>query len=321
MRDSYKFLITTIITAALVIGTDFCIGKVGDKLLTKMPDFGSTAVKQNYRLNRMTSDIVLIGSSRCSHHYVTSILQDSVNKFTCDSISIYNAGIDGQYTNGNLCVIESILTRYSPKLIIFEMSELSQKQTIDDLYRVRPYYTTNKDVQKYYDNTTWKEKLSIKSNAYRYNRHIIPLLKTLFLPRNITTDGYEPLFNTMSTKKQERLNLREQELFDNTEIFDYTLSNFTRVLDKCKQQNVPIIILTSPMYQTTHPQISLLQSICEDRSIPYFSWLNDLYFDEHPELFQDQTHLNNDGAHIYTHKVINTLRPYFISYLKNQHKQ
>lgn len=190
----------------------------------------------------------------------------------------------------------------------------------NDMHTLTPYYPSNLFVKQYFDSIQcYKEELPLLSSAYRYNDKLIPILKSMVYTRITTNNGYDPLYNVMrSTTVQKDAKKSTTALPINTDIFDYKSANIARVLDKCKEQGVPIIILTSPIYQAETPQTTLLQSIYEERSIPYFSWLNDSYFNEHHELFQDKTHLNDNGAHIHTQNVINTLKPYFISYLGNK---
>ena len=53
----------------------------------------------------------------------TSLLADSINEFENTQFSIYKADIDGQSLNSSCFVVESILTRYPPKMIVLEAED------------------------------------------------------------------------------------------------------------------------------------------------------------------------------------------------------
>ena len=76
------FLVTVLGLIGLLVVVDVIVGRLGEYALSKMPDYAFTQIsKDNYRLNRVTTDIVLVGSSRCSRHYVSKMLRDSINTY------------------------------------------------------------------------------------------------------------------------------------------------------------------------------------------------------------------------------------------------
>lgn len=88
---------------------DIVVGKAGDYVMTILPaDSGPSGQisKDNYRLNHVMTDVVIIGSSRGSHHYVSEMLRDSINQYTGVEYSIYNCAIDGKFINSNSCAAE-----------------------------------------------------------------------------------------------------------------------------------------------------------------------------------------------------------------------
>ena len=122
-KDIKHFVISLIITAILLIATDFIIGYVADKVVDEMPNYSGQIAKDNYRLHRLETDIVILGSSRGCRHYVTSLLGDSIDNYMGKDYSIYNAAIDGKFANSNSCAAEMIISRYRPKLVIIDLSE------------------------------------------------------------------------------------------------------------------------------------------------------------------------------------------------------
>lgn len=62
-------------------------------------------------------EILIMGSSRAHHHYVPSIFEDSLG-YDC-----YNAGYDGNGVILAYPLLENMLNRYKPRLVIFEVSK------------------------------------------------------------------------------------------------------------------------------------------------------------------------------------------------------
>ena len=69
------FIIKTIVFVALFIVADQLCG-MGFKLLNTTA--GDKFAREEYMRHEMKADVVLLGSSRCTHHYMPSILQDSL---------------------------------------------------------------------------------------------------------------------------------------------------------------------------------------------------------------------------------------------------
>lgn len=291
-----------VITALVVI--DVVVGKVGDYAMTRLPDYSGLFAKDNFRLNRVKTDVVIIGSSRGSHHYVSTMLKDSINNYTGGGYTLYNAAIDGKFINSNSCAAESIIKRYSPKLLIFEVSEAELKRsdnTDSDVNFSLPHYTTNYFVKKYADEIGWEQQAKCISSLFRYNGKLLRIFSSLIF-RSDSTTGYEPLYKEMTVipeSQPERL----------SEIDSYSLDNFSRVLKTAKEKGIRLIIVTSPRFRPNSKN-DFLANLCADYDTPYIELYDLTLFNSHPEYFQDASHLNDKGAHIYTAMFFDSLKPY-----------
>ena len=64
----------------------------------------------------LDADVVLIGASRCHHHYVPSILSGSLG------LSVYNAGVGGSDNIFSHClVLRHVLSRHVPRVVCLEL--------------------------------------------------------------------------------------------------------------------------------------------------------------------------------------------------------
>ena len=307
-KDIKHFGISLIITAILLIATDFIIGYVADKVVDEMPNYSGQIAKDNYRLHRLETDIVILGSSRGSHHYVTSLLSDSIDNYMGKDYSIYNAAIDGKFANSNSCAAEMIISRYRPKLVIIDIpdSQLASND-VTDIKFSSPFYRKDSIVRKYIDNISFEEKILMKSSLYRYNGKILRIASSFFRQKNVD-DGYLPLYGTTIdiTKYDEST----KEYNTETQILNpYSETNFRNVLRKYTAENIPLIIACSPSFRPNNNN-NQLRELCNEFNVPFIELYDLPYFNEHPELFKDAKHLNNDGAHIYTKIFFEHLKPY-----------
>ncbi len=307
-KDIRRFGTSLIITSTLLIVTDFIIGFVADKAVDKMPNYSGQIAKDNYRLHRLETDIVILGSSRGSHHYVTSLLSDSIDNYMGKEYSIYNAAIDGKFANSNSCAAEMIISRYRPKLVIIDLpeSQLASKDVADIKFS-SPFYRKDSIVRKYIDNISFEEKMLMKSSLYRYNGKILRIASS-FLRQKDVDDGYLPLYGTTIDISKYGEYVKGDSI--ETQILNsYSITNFRNVLRKYTAENIPLIIVCSPHFRPNNNNNQLLK-LCNEYNVPFIELYDLPYFNEHPELFKDAGHLNNDGAHIYTKIFFEQLKPY-----------
>lgn len=293
-KDLKRFGITTLIALAVFIIADIIFGYFADKTMERLPDFCEQLAKDNYRLHRMTEDVVIIGSSRGSHHYVSSQLRDSLEKNFEQHFSVYNAAIDGKLANSNSCAAEAIIERYSPKLVIFDISESQLKS--DNIYDIEfgsPYYWKDSIVRRYIDDLGLKERILMKSSFYRYNGKIFRIISS-FIRTVSYDDGYEPLYGATVDST-----LRAHSETPHKDFNQYSLKNFENVLKKYKSKKIPLIIACSPSFRPNDNN-ARLKELCEKYDRPFIDMYDEEYFNNHPELFDDITHLNDAGAHVFT---------------------
>lgn len=307
-KDITHFGISLTITAILLVVVDFTIGFIADKAVDKMPNYSGQIAKDNYRLHRLKTDIVILGSSRGSHHYVTALLSDSIDNYKKKHYSIYNAAIDGKFANSNSCAAEMIISRYKPKLVIIDLSEGQlASEDFADIKFSSPFYRKDSIIRKYINNISFKEKLLMQSSLYRYNGKILRIASSFLRPKDVD-DGYLPLYGTTIDTTKYNKSTKEKNT-DTPSLNSYSETNFRNVLKKYTTENIPLIITCSPCFrpETNNNQLRI---ICDEYNVPFIELYDLPYFNEHPELFKDATHLNDDGAHIYTKIFFEKLKPY-----------
>ena len=63
-KDIARLWKTILIAIAMFVVVDIIVGVVADRLMDKLPYSNEDLAKDNYRLHRLETDVVIIGSSR-----------------------------------------------------------------------------------------------------------------------------------------------------------------------------------------------------------------------------------------------------------------
>ena len=310
-QELKKFLIATAIVVVSVCIIDKAVGILGNHSMRLIPDFSGHLAKDNFTMNRLTDvDVLIVGSSRASHHYDAQLLIDSINNYTQSSYSIYNAGIDGNFLNHNACRLESILDRYQPKLVIFEIgeSELSESGggIQSSISQMAPYYQLSKQAAAYLNRVDWKTRIQLQSAMYRFNNKPLRILSSFLIP-SVANNGYDPLYGELT----------HHTVHENTTsaiaLSTYSLQSLTQVFDKCKALGVILLITSSPRYQASDNN-NRLARICHEADIPYIELYNEEIFNAHSEYFKDAAHLNDTGAKVFTAMMFERLKPFITQF-------
>lgn len=308
-----RFGVAVLVVLCSVAVIDFAIGKMMDWMLPQISNQGETG-KTYFSLYDVNTPVVIAGSSRSAHHYETQQVEDSLG------LPTYNVSRDGCFFSHNSCVINTIMDRYSPKLIIWEnRTEYLAESESDPFVNLYPYYGSNEWVTTAIEEELpWTEYARLNSNIYKFNS-IIHRVLTRFRSRNSfegdPLKGYEPL---APRKLVKRLELTE-ELKDATKVSETREKRFRAVLARAKEKGIKMIITDSPSYtirRFENASKARMAEICKEYDVLFIDNTQDPYFLEHPELFDDRSHLNSDGAKKYTEMFLNQIHDYVSSIKK-----
>ncbi len=304
-----KIIKSIFIIIAILVVIDFVFGKYFDNMDTIPARFeiGLT----DYTMKSVSDDILIFGSSRGRHHYVPSMLEDSLK------MSTYNVGRDGYFLSYQCCAIDAVMKRYTPKLIIWEMNTNGLlKEQSDPITALHPYYyqydMMRETILKKEGEIT---KYKMHSNIYRYNNvAFIMFIRHILSNEPVKDDmkGYTPLHITI--KGNDTIIQKEKLIVDTLDAFKVEI--FKKTLEKIKQKNINVLIVDSPIYTIENPERNklseqLVKSLCQENDIPYLDYRYMEFFQQSPQLFKDILHLNHDGAIIYTDTIIKKIREYF----------
>lgn len=306
-RDIKQFLISATIVLASLCIIDLTVEVLCHHGLKHMPDYSGAFARDNFTMNRLKDfDVLIVGSSRASHHYDAQMLIDSINHYTQSTYTIYNAGIDGHFLNYNTCRIEAILDRYRPKLLIFEVGEselvVSNRDIQSAVSQMAPYYQFTQQATQYLNRINHKTWIQMQSSMYRFNNKTMQIISSIMTP-SLANNGYDPLYGEILTYTP------DISKYSDIELSPYSVQSLMQVIEKCKHLAVNFVIVSSPRYQTTTNN-NRLADICLTTNIPYIEIYNEDIFNTHPNYFKDAAHLNDTGAKVFTSMLFERLKPH-----------
>jgi len=298
------FLLKTLSFLAILFLLDFSIGSILKYFYKKQKS--GVLYRATYSIDSTKADILIFGASRANHHYVPGIFENRIH------MSCYNTGRDGETILYNYAILKCALKRYSPKIAILDFSREEFVKTPDNYDRLSallPYYKDHPEIRSIVQLRSPYEKYKLLSKIYPYNSLIFSIAigaTKLNTSREYIKDenGYVPLPEIWD--KQPDIDT----VFIKNELDSNTIKLFESFIKDCIKSRVKPYIILSPVfikYIYKDQSVNIALSIAKKYHIPMYNFLNDSTFLNHDSLFADAGHLNNDGAKVFTNKLIDTI--------------
>ena len=296
MKQKYKLLKGGIVIIILLVLFDRGLGNLCQYMYSSSK-YGIFA-RQNHCFNEPKEDILILGSSRAAHHYIPSIFQDSLN-MTC-----YNAGSDGMCIYYHYVVLASWIKKHKPKLVLCDLTEsdlLASKTSTFTLEaaleRLAPHYGICPEVDSLCSMQGWREIVKMHSMLYRYNSKLLQIVKSNFI-YSYENAGYEPLYGSLPDSTKIQMREESSMNFEKSKIL-----YFDKLIQLTKMHNIKMILLCSPTYGTGNFAVTdTIQRIADKNKI-YFWNEYSIPMLMCPKYFKDQTHLNDEGARVYSQYI------------------
>ena len=261
-----KFILKVLLFFALVAVMDFAWGGIFS-WLREYAKGGSTE-NCEYIANRCEDDIIILGSSRATHHYIPQIIEDSLG------LSCYNCGEEG---NGIVLAFgrfKMLTNRYKPKLVIYELTPgydygIKEPNT-KYLGYLRPYYDKNGIKRLFDDFDDEFSFLKMKSKMYQNTGKLLPDLVDNFVYRD-NKKGYTPLSGKIDVDYINKPTVKEKMMIDSLKLL-----YLEKIILDTKEKDIPIVFMISPIFGLTsdvcnyEPAISL----CKKHNIPFYNFID-----------------------------------------------
>lgn len=267
--------------------------------------------RANYVMNRSTSDVLIFGSSRASQHYNSNLLADSLQ------LSVFNAGRDLSYIYYHHALLEGVLQRYRPKLIVLdtrpnEFKTMPGGENLDRLNVLLPYYDSHPEIRETCLLRSKFERYKLLSKMYPYNSLILSEVVELLPIERFKKDDSQ---NGYIAKSGEWKGAKENYTVDDA-VDPVAAAYFKKFVDACKKRDIKIVIAYSPLYQTIDSKknrnIAFVTKVARENNIPLINYLEDPEFNN-PKYFVDGLHLNRAGSNLYSNKIVSKVREVLVS--------
>ena len=305
-----RLLRRSLILFAILFVADRLIGAGLERMFYRQKH-GDDAVTL-YTIDSTKEDLLVFGSSRASHHYHTSLLEEELG------LSVYNCGRDEMGISYTAAVLPLIYKRYTPSYIIVEVlptelatwgKDISERHIATVLLPFANRYPSLWQTVAY----AGKDEVykSAVSKIYPYNSLIGAFIQNTYTHFGHSTDrGYEPLYKTIDSANYTKPQWKS---FNNAAGVDAALrERFISLLDTAASHGTRVFVVVSPFYfsqdLSRNESFLALQAVCAAHGATFMDWSFDPRFVRHPKLFNDDVHLNDSGAKVYTRIVADTLR-------------
>jgi hypothetical protein len=256
-----------------------------------------------YAIDSTVADVLIFGSSRAKHHYIPTILEDRF-KYSC-----FNVGADGNYLLYSYAIFKTIVNRYNPKLIIFDIRpyELGYiASEYDRLSQLLPYYQKYPEIQHAIELRGPFEKFKHISSIYSFNSLILEIVRGNIgysKSKNSDLHGYTPIYKAMKPEKIGTWDICSIVLDEDK------INVLKDIILTCSQKNINLIFVHSPIWITMKKSNchNIISDVCSENNVPYIDISNDSTFMNRPDYFEDLSHLNNEGAKIFSNMLIDRI--------------
>lgn len=296
MDKAKVFFLKLLVIVSILIIIDTGLGKILKHYYYNIDH--AEQGRTTYAVDKTQDDILILGSSRASHHYVSTIIADSLGA------SCYNAGKDKQGLFYCQAVLNAALKRYIPKLVILDLSPNSfekKELELDELSVLLPYYRDHPEIRSIVNKRSRWEWIKTYSSLYCYNSLPLQIIFNNISNQRDANEryGYVPL------DKKENIPVLPADLYEIENQPDENLvASFKNMITTTKLNKCQLIVVVSPIYfslPNSTVDLQLAKKICKEENIPYFDYSQSPnYMNNGSALFSDKRHLNDDGAVLFS---------------------
>lgn len=147
------------------------------------------------------------------------------------------------------------------------------------------------------------ERFKMMCQSYKWNSKFYYFVKDYFVNRPTGWD------NGYFAKSYATVAYPPKECRMDSIQMDSVKINFLKRFIKEASSKTKLVVLTSPAYGAISAKAyNIVDSICRKMNVPYYNYYCDSTMVMNQRWFADGFHLNNEGAHVYTQKIINILK-------------
>ena len=310
MNNSSQYILFVkklLMLVLILFATDRLIGMLLEKTFyqQKRGDAQNTI----HLVEEANEDLIIMGSSRASHHYRSDILEKETG------LTTFNGGRDEMVITYIYATLDLSFQRHKPKVLILDVTphELSEDKTTALVNQrvstnLIPFLYKYPRLAAVVDLSDNHELLKAKvSHIYPYNSLMGTILQNTYTSiGHSSQQGYEPLIGTLdsniSKSPQWGEDYPEQRPISET-YEDYLL----KTVQLAKASNVKVVAILSPFYFQLpidgNNSYKRMKQIFAREQIPFYDYSQNPVFLKNPLLFRDDVHLNDSGATVFSREI------------------
>ncbi|NER16873.1 hypothetical protein GWK10_06605 [Spongiivirga citrea] len=253
--------------------------------------------RSSYVINDSNDEVLLFGSSHMVRQYVPEIITKKTG-LTC-----YNAGAEGQQLLYHTALLQMVLKRTTPKLVVLNIDEhwlFESDVAYSRLNDLNAYYSYHKDVlyPKLKEKSTFVP-VKMFFKGYQKNSTLVHVVRYFFSPQG-SFNGYKPLYGKMQGPSNKSHN--NEALSENIDLF--LVQNLELFINLARENGVKLLFVNSPYPEAkdfgNNKSLQKIKQIAKENKIPFYDHLNDGHFVGNYAMFNDPMHLNNEGSEKFT---------------------
>ena len=303
-KELPSLLFKTVLFLCILFILDFVFGNILRNLYSNQKP--GEIYRINYSMDSTRADILIFGSSTANHHYIPQIFNKRMH------LSCYNTGKDNELILYNYAILKAVLLRYTPKIVVldFNRDEFEVKEgSYDRLSALIPYYKSHPEIRKIIELRSPYEKYKMISHIYPYNSLIFTMIMGAIESHKERKkideqNGYVPLNESCYT------DLIQDTSYGSTNFDSLKINTLESFIEDCRQSNVKLYIVISPLLiQSLHenPSVKKVEEIANKYNVCVYNFTNSPLFVNKLLFAGNGTHLNDNGAKIFTNLIIDSI--------------
>lgn len=259
--------------------------------------------RTTYSLEKTRADILIFGSSKANHQFYPDVFEKRLK------LSYYNVGRDGSSIFYHYALLQSILQRYSPKVIIIDITREFEKKQIsyDRITMLLPYYADYPEMRPIIEQRSQFEKFKLISKIYPYNSLLFSIISgnsSFNSERNSDIKGYVPL-NREWNEPIQHITAPFKDEIDSVKV-----KYFESFVKDCAYAGVKLYIVASPNYYImdyADKSNLIAKEMARKYKVSFLDYSADSLFLSNASYFADNMHLNDKGAIVFSNILVDQI--------------
>jgi hypothetical protein len=300
MKIFIKYLLILLVG---IVVLDFANRALFSYVFSHLPAHSKIRSDFSYVLNEEQSDVLILGSSRASHHYNPQIFIDSLHK-TC-----FNAGQDGQPIYNQYLNLLRAFELGNVDTVILDLcsAQLTDMWINERIKPLTPLYWKNDTARAIVDEISeygsWTKFLYL-SSFIQYSSRAYVLFEYI-QPRYTSQEhGYVPIPYSGDKIIMDSDERKELESFRINEI---ALRYLLKIRDLCQKEGATLYICISPSLVEMDSLADSLTDFCKAEHVNFLNYSSDPRFLNDLTLWKDGLHMNCKGADMYSRDIVDKL--------------